>query len=98
MYATTSKDGQILLKIKVQPNSSKNGIEKVENGLLKIKLTSPPIEGKANKDLIKFLSKLFSIPKMNFEIIQGEKSRIKTVKISGISLENLIKKVDGELK
>ena len=65
-------------KIKISPNASKNEIVKKE-GEIKIKITAQPIEGKANKALIEFLSKEFKIPKTSIEIIKGETSKEKTL-------------------
>lgn len=70
-----TKDG-ILLQIKISPNASKNAIIRDETGL-KVKLTAQPIEGKANKALIEFLSKQFKIPKTSIEILKGETSKEK---------------------
>ncbi len=72
-----TKDG-LLLQIKISPNSSKNLIIKDEAGI-KIKLTAQPIEGKANKALIEFLSKQLKIPKTSIEILKGETSKEKTL-------------------
>lgn len=72
-----TKDG-ILLQIKISPNASKNAIIRDETGL-KVKLTAQPIEGKANKALIEFLSKQFKIPKTSIEILKGETSKEKTL-------------------
>lgn len=68
----------LLLKVKIVPNSSKNDIVLEEN-FIKIKITAQPIENKANKALIEFLSKTFKIPKTSIEIIKGEISKDKTV-------------------
>ena len=89
---TISKKGEILLKVKVQPNSSKSGIEGIYGDSLKIKLNSPPVEGKANGELLKFLSKFLKVPKGNLEIISGKNSRIKTIKITGIDERELKEK------
>ncbi len=65
-------------KIKVIPNSSKNEIiEKMSDGTIKIKLKAPPIDGKANEELIKFLAKEWKIPKNNIEIKSGKTSKNK---------------------
>ena len=74
-----TKDG-IIIQIKIAPNSSKNIITKDNTGI-KIKLTAQPIEGKANKALIEFLSKQLKIPKTSIEIIKGETSKEKTLLI-----------------
>lgn len=74
-----TKDG-LLLQIKISPNASKNCIIKDKTGV-KVKLTAQPIEGKANKALVEFLSKQFKIPKTSIEILKGETSKEKTLLI-----------------
>ena len=72
-----TNDG-IIANIRIIPNSSKNDI--ISDGdILKIKITAQPIENKANKALISFLSKLCKIPKSSVEIIKGETSKDKTL-------------------
>ena len=71
----------IIIKVKMCPNSSKNEIIK-EDGFLKIKVTAQPIENKANLALIKLLSKEFKIPKTSIDIIKGETSKEKLVSFS----------------
>lgn len=68
----------ILIRIKIVPNSSKNDII-LEDEFIKIKVTAQPIENKANKALIEFLSKKFKIAKTNIEIVKGETSKEKTL-------------------
>lgn len=69
---------ELKLKLKISPNASKCEIIKSETEV-KIKLTAQPIEGKANKCLIEFLSKTFKIPKSSIEILKGETGREKTL-------------------
>ncbi len=73
----------ISIKITVVPNSSQTLIIGVLDGALKIKLNSPPIEGKANKEVICFLSKLINVPKTSIKIFKGEKNKAKTLFIEG---------------
>ena len=75
-----TKDG-ILLKIKIVPNSSKNAII-FEEGFIKVKITAQPIENKANKALIEYLSKELKIAKSFIEILRGETSKEKTLFIN----------------
>lgn len=74
------KDEGIIVKLKISPNASKNEIIKTPDGV-KIKITSQPIDGKANKCLVEFLSKQFKIPKSSIDIIRGETSKEKTLLI-----------------
>lgn len=73
-----------ILKFYLQPKSSKNEIVGPYRDGVKIKITAPPIEGKANKCLIQFLSKKLGISPSQVEIIKGQRSREKTLSISGI--------------
>ncbi len=68
----------ILITLKISPNASKNEIIKTDDGV-KIKITAPPVDGKANKALIEFLSKEFKISKTSIEILRGETSKDKTI-------------------
>ena len=70
----------LLVKIRIVPNSSKNEII-LEDEFIKIKITAQPIENKANKALIEFLSKTFKIAKSNIEIVKGDTSKEKTLLI-----------------
>lgn len=74
-----TKEG-LIINLKISPNAAKNDIVKDETGV-KIKLTAQPIEGKANKALLEFLSKKLKIPKTSIEIIKGETSKDKTLLI-----------------
>ncbi len=68
----------VKVTFKISPNAKKNEIIK-ENDGVKIKITAQPIDGKANKALIDFLSKNFKIPKTSIKILKGETSKDKTI-------------------
>lgn len=72
------KDDGILLRIKISPNSSKNQVI-IDGDVIKIKVTAQPIEGKANKAVIEYLSKQIKIPKTSIEIVKGDTSKEKTL-------------------
>lgn len=72
-----------ILRLRIIPNSSKN--ELVQDGdILKLKLTAQPIENKANKALIEFLSKHYKVAKSNIEILKGHTSKDKKILIRGL--------------
>lgn len=75
-----TSDG-LLIRIKIVPNSSKNDLI-IEDEFIKVKVTAQPIENKANKALIEFLSKRFKVPKTSIEIVKGETSKEKTLLFS----------------
>ena len=72
------KKDKIYLFIKAQPNSSKNKIAGIYGDSLKVNIKAPAVEGAANKELIKFLSKEFKVPKSEIEI-KGETSKRKVL-------------------
>ena len=72
------KDDKVILNIKAQPNSSKNKIAGIYAEAIKVNIKAPAVEGAANKELIKFLSKTFKVPKSSIEI-KGETSKQKKV-------------------
>ena len=79
------------LSVRIQPRASKNGISRMQDGSLKIRLTAPPVDGAANEALVAFLSDTLSVSKSQIEILSGHTSREKRVKISGKSGEDIIR-------
>ena len=76
------EEGEIILKIKVLPKSSKQEIvEIMDDNTIKIKLTATPEKNKANEELILFLSDYFKVSKENIKILKGHKSPLKHIKI-----------------
>ncbi len=84
-----------LLNLRISPNASKNEIIKSDDGSIKVKITAQPVDGKANKALIEFLSKTFKIPKTSIDIVRGETSKDKTVlfKTDDVDKINRIKEI-----
>ena len=75
----SNTDSGLRFKVSVIPNSSCSKIVEITEEFIKIKLNSPPIEGKANKEVIAILSKFLKIPKSNITIISGDKNKLKTI-------------------
>lgn len=91
------KNEMITLKIVVQPGSKQNEVMGLHNDALKIKLTTPAIEGRANAALLKFIAKLFNVSKTNITLKRGDKSRYKTIEIrnSLVHPEDVLMLVNG---
>ena len=79
------QDDVLIINVKVQPRSSKNGFAEVmgdgTDECIKLKLTAEPVDGKANSQLQAVIAKLFNVPKSAVSIISGDKSRNKRVRI-----------------
>lgn len=74
----------LYLNLKVLPGTSRTALTKVNDDRLKIKIAAAPEDGKANDELCAFLSKTLKVPKRDIEIVSGEKSRIKTLKLPAV--------------
>ncbi|REG10944.1 DUF167 domain-containing protein [Pelolinea submarina] len=87
------------LNVRVQPSAKKDEITGwMDDGTLKVKVRGKPLEGKANESLVKFFSEIFDIPRNNIEILSGDKSRNKHLKISGISKETIDKYLESQTR
>ena len=81
MPAVSMEQKDLLLKIYVQPKASRDQIVGIHGDELKIVITAPPIDGKANAYLQKYFSKIFKVPKGNIAILKGELGRHKLIKV-----------------
>jgi len=86
-------EGGVMVEVVLQPRASRNEVAGLQGGRLKIKVTSPPVEGMANKKLCEFLADLMGIGKQRVQVIAGQAARIKRVKISDVSLDEVRRKL-----
>ena len=75
------------IRFLIKPNSAKNSIAGVFGDMIKVKICAPPEKGKANKELLEYLSVILKIPKIDIDIIHGRFSNIKEIKIKNKSKE-----------
>jgi uncharacterized protein len=75
--------------VKVHPRAKKNAIAGVIGDALKVALTAPPVEGKANDACIRFVAELLDVPRSSVTIAAGETSRLKVVRVHGMSAAQL---------
>ena len=91
------------LVVQIQPNAKRNEVISFTENILHLKIAAPPVEGKANRELIVFLSKILDVPKSNIVVEKGATSRRKNLLFKGILPAKLQeftaqfgKKVDGQ--
>jgi uncharacterized protein len=89
MAKSAEKTEDAILTIRVVPRASKSEIVGFTDGALKIRIASQPVDGAANAELVKLLSKTFDVSKSRIEILSGQTSKMKQVKISGIKSDDL---------
>lgn len=85
---TDTVDG-ITFSVHVQPRASRNEVSGVRGEELRVRLTAPPVDDAANRLCVEFLAKLLGVAKSRLTIIAGEKSRHKTIKVTGIGREEI---------
>ena len=83
--------------MKVHPRARKNAVTGTVGDALKLSLTAPPVEGRANQAVIEFFADLFAIPRSSVTIASGETSRNKTVRISGLNRTAVEERLAGAL-
>ncbi|MGA8490348.1 MAG: DUF167 domain-containing protein [Terriglobales bacterium] len=79
----------VTFAIKVQPRAKKNAITGEVGDALKLALTAPPLEGRANKACIEFLANLLDVPRSSVTIASGETSRRKVIRVTGRSANEI---------
>lgn len=89
--------GGVQFAVRVIPGTSKNEVAGVQEGALKVRLTAPPVEGKANRACIDFLADLLGLRRSSLAIVAGEKSRKKTVTVAGLDRRELETRLEGIL-
>jgi uncharacterized protein (TIGR00251 family) len=84
--------------VKVHPRARKNAVTGVVGDALKLALTAPPLEGRANEAVIEFFADLFEIPRASVTITSGATGRRKVVRVSGLSKQAIEQKLAKNLK
>ncbi len=84
-YLTAKGSQQVILDLYIQPKSSRTRIVGLHDGSIKLTITAPPVEGKANTQVTAFFAKLFKIPKSAVNILSGQQGRHKRIGVTGIN-------------
>jgi uncharacterized protein (TIGR00251 family) len=87
-----------ILPVRAQPGARRNEIRGQQDGMLKVSVTQPPEQGKANKALIALLGKQLSLRKSQLELIAGETSRQKQFLVRGVAPQELAKLIEESLR
>ena len=85
--------GAVTFSVRVHPRAKKDAISGTLGDALKLSLTSPPVDGRANQACIEFFAKLFKVPRSSVTIAAGETSRNKVIRIAGINAEQVIQRL-----
>ena len=86
-------DGGVLLSVKLQPRAGKNEIGGRVGEELKIKVAAPPVDSAANEALVKLLAEKLDCPRSRVELLRGQTSRHKCLKLHGFDLAQVLSKI-----
>ena len=89
----TQKSGGFIIQVKIVPGASRSSIAGTLENMLKVRISAPPEKGKANRELINFLSRILKIRKKSIQIISGLTRPVKKLQISDITADNFLKKM-----
>ena len=89
------KNGSVTFKVRVQPRASRTELAGEHAGALKLRLAAPPVNGKANEACRRFLADLLDVPLNAVEIVNGESSRDKRIRVRGITAEQVRSRLLG---
>lgn len=81
------------ISLLVYPNAARNEVLGFTNGILRVKVAAPPVKGRANRELIAFLSRLLDVGKGRVNIIKGYTSRNKLIAVDGLSQEEVMRRL-----
>jgi uncharacterized protein (TIGR00251 family) len=95
MIAIRETTDGITFEIKVHPRAKKNAITGEVGDALKVALTAPPIDGRANEVCIEFFAKLLRVPRYSVTIASGQSSRNKVIRVAGLSAEEVRERLNA---
>ncbi len=90
-----AKSDTYVLALYCQPGAKKTEVQGEHDGRLKIRLAAPPVEGKANDALILWLSKTLGLNRSAIELLAGDLSRLKRVRVSGITAQAIVQNLQA---
>jgi uncharacterized protein len=93
MFAIQKYEGGVSFAVKIHPRAKKNAITGELGEALKVSLTAPPLDGRANDACIEFFAKLLNVPRSSVTIASGHTSRNKVIRVLGLSAEELRKRI-----
>jgi uncharacterized protein len=89
MVTIQNPPGAVTFAVKVHPRAKKNAITGEVGDALKVALTAPPVDGKANAACIEFFAKLLNVPRSSVTIASGQSSRNKVIRVSGVTAQQI---------
>ena len=97
MISTQKTDAGVTFAVKAHPRAKKNAVTGEVGDALKVSLTAPPVDDRANEACIEFFAKLLKLPRSSVTIASGESSRAKIIRVVGLSAEETRKRIEKSM-
>ena len=88
----TTRDG-VRIRLHIQPRAARTELAGVFGDALKVRLKSPPVDGAANDELVRFLAETLGVPRTGVELVSGHSGRRKTVRVAGMTVTDAGKRL-----
>ena len=89
MVEITEKDGAVTFRLRVQPRAARDAVAGEHNGAIKLRISAPPVDGKANEACRRLLARLVGVSPSSIEIIAGSSSKDKVVRVHNVTVERI---------
>lgn len=80
------------IDVRVSPKNSRNAVE-LKNGVIKVYVTAPPVDGEANEAVCKLVAARLGVPKTNVRVVRGDTSKTKTLEVEGLIDETILSRL-----
>jgi uncharacterized protein (TIGR00251 family) len=88
--AVSERNGHLIFAVKVVPRAAKTELAGETEGMLRVRIAAPPVDGAANEELIRFLAKRLGVPRSDISIVAGLSSRKKRVQLANLTEAQLL--------
>jgi uncharacterized protein len=87
-FLRIEKTGAVIVDVHVMPNAPKTQVQGLHDGALRIRLKAPPVDGKANQELVAWLARELKVPRASIELIRGDTARRKQLRVEQASVSS----------
>ena len=85
----------VFISLRVHPSAKRNEVAGVHDGVWQVRVSAPPVRGKANRELIAFLGEVLGVSKSSLSIVKGETSRNKVIAAEGLTQEQIMERLSS---
>lgn len=89
---------EVRVSLRVYPNAARSEVVDFTDGVWRVRVAAPPVKGKANMELLAFISRILGVSKNSLDILKGHTSRSKVIAIHGLSREEITQRLSPQAK